>query len=520
MGTIGEDLRRRRDPITRTGQGLQVSKLPDPIYQQFQDFSGGFSVEHAPESTRVNSSPAALDMLVDYRNRLARMPGVAVLENLTHTPQALFVHPNLDNAADEVLVSSPFVGFRQAGVTNWTNANLPGGGEWTSTLHAGNLLFSNNVGDVYVRPLGTNAVTPLGWGEAGALQSFGGRVFAGAANIGGTRNPLGIKWTGASGDYTDFAGPGSGYELLLSDTSENDRIVSMKAIGFQQLVILLRKGIWVGPFTGDANRPADFQPRVVGVGAVNSRCVASVKGGVLFLSDRGVHFFDGNTATHISAAIDSEILPIDFGNIKKYHAVYNSVKQTYTLFTSSGTYVFDLVNTRWLKSSLRADMSAAIYNPLTIDYALTAGWGLSWSGYWGTPPAAGTTSLFDDELYVQGSTLGRPDINTTSYFGVAQQVQWTTAEADITRGTDVVRYQMFDFDYDGGGTLDVQVPNGMGDYISIKNLVLPTSSVRRSIRTNVNRIGLGFGVRLAVLSGNPRIWKFGALMRPEGRRAS
>lgn len=213
MTTIGDAEGRRRGPQSRAGVGVQVGKLADSVYVEFKDFSGGYSVEKIPEATQQNRAQHALDMNVDYRGRLVRMDGVAVLENLVYKPDSILVHPNLDNEADVVLIAGPYVGFRRNAQTAWINAGVPAGAGWSGTIHANSLVFSNGVGDVFVRPLGTNAIIPLGWGEARALQSFAGRIFAGAANIGGTNNPLGIKWTGASGEYDDLSGYGAGSTL-------------------------------------------------------------------------------------------------------------------------------------------------------------------------------------------------------------------------------------------------------------------------------------------------------------------
>jgi hypothetical protein len=324
-------------------------------------------------------------------------------------------------------------------------------------------------------------------------------VFAFNCNIGGTQNPLGVKWTGASGLPTDVNGEGSGFELLLQDSTENDHIVAARELGFDLLLVVLRKSLWVGTPSGQTARPVDFRPRVPGTGAVSEPTVRTVEGGVMFLSDNGVKFFDGNAAVHKSGAIDSDLLPIDYVNLQRYSATYNAALQRYILHTPTTTWIYELLYDRWLRSSAVINRSLGIFNPFTQNYSsLAAGWGDTWNGFWGDEPVGGITALFDDILYLKGAQLGGPDSTITTYFGVAQVTIWQSPRADGASIESVIEYDRFDFEYEGAAVVNIYVPDGAGDLLRLfKSHTLATATARRHSKAYATTVsGLGLGCKL------------------------
>lgn len=511
MGTIGDGFSRRRGHFTRSGAGIQQKELPKDIDIVIDDFTRGYSRERISEATEEGQSPSMLDLEIDRSGRLVRAPGISVTETLVRVPSAMFLHPNLDDAIDVVLIAPPYMGIRQLGSTVWYDVGLPSSADWSSALHAGTLLFTNNTDDVYARETNTNTLVSLGWGETAVVVSFAGRVFAFNTDIGGVRNPLGVKWTGSTGEYDDTTGAGSGFELLLDDSSENDRVVAAKSIGFDMLVIVLRKAIWIGRPTGDENRPVDFMPRIPGIGAVNQATVYATPSGVMLLSDDGVKLFDGNAVKHMSQEIDADLLPLDYGNIRQYSAVYAPQTQIYTLFTGTRTYDYSFVKGRWTRRSLIADRAVAIHNPLAFNYSNgSAGWGNSWGGWWGIAPPSGPGASNEVMLYQKAGMLGAVDPTIITYFGEAQNAYWQSPERIAGKMTMLTTVKEIDIGYVGEGAILIEIPDYNGDYTGYAAITLG-NTINPRIATAVGNItGIQLGIKISYVSGSPKIEMLGA----------
>jgi hypothetical protein len=298
--------------------------------------------------------------------------------------------------------------------------------------------------------------------------------------------------------------------LLLDDTSQNDRIVALRALGFDLMVIVLRKAIWIGRPTNDPFAPVSFEPRIYGVGAVTEPTVRTVLGGVMFLSDAGVKLFDGSTVTHMSSEIDQDILPLAFDSIHDYSAVYNPQDQVYSLFTPNGTFDYEFIYQRWMPRSLVVDRAVAIHNPLSFNFEEgTGGWGMNWGSFWGDAPPAGPGASSDAMIYQKGSDLGSPDPSITTYFGVEQTPVWSSPESEVQQMDDVVSVNRIDLHYTGVGEVAIETPDEEGDYEAYGSAVLDSDSADRVAKVYAIRSGLGAGVRLRISSGFPQIARIG-----------
>ncbi len=512
MGTIGESQMRRRGHFTQTGAGLPQGEMPPDQYAVVDDFTRGYSTERVAEVTEPGLSPYMMDVEVDKAGRLMRAVGISLTETLVRVPQAMFLHPNLDDAIDVVLISAPHMGVRQLGVTNWYDVALPSSALWVSALHAGTLVFSNNSDETYAREYNSTTIISLGWGPAAALVSFAGRLWAGNTEIGGVRNPIGVKWTGSSGEFDDVSGLGSGFELLLDDSTENDRIVAMKSLGFAMMVIVLRKAIWIGRPTGDEIRPVDFEPRISGVGAINHATVQVTPMGVVMLSDDGVKLFDGNSVQHMSAEIDDELLPLSYLLTTRYSAVYAPQTQIYTLFTDVATFDYSFVRRRWTRRSLIADRAVAIHNPLSFNYTTgNAGWGMSWGSWWGVAPPEGPGASNEVMIYQQGVKLGAPNEAVESYFDEPQTPVWQSPERDAAALNNLASVKRIDIAYKGDGAeLLIETPDNDGNYQAYAPATLLPTTTTKTLSIHALRTGLGMGVRVTIVSGFPLIERLGA----------
>jgi hypothetical protein len=237
------------------GRGHYIQSLPEAKYAAFINFSGGLDYREAREDVPQNSSPSALDVEVTHRDRLRPVPGTTSVEELTHTPNQLVLHASLEFTSELVMFDPPFIGIRTSDETEWFDVGLPEGDRKFAYVNfGGTLLFSNGRIGLYAKEAGETEVELVEGGPAAhTLASFAGRVFAGAAIIGGNREPLGISWSGASSDHDEWevfndqgVQTGAGFELLIDDMIQGNYIVALRTMGLDFMAILLRNSIWIG----------------------------------------------------------------------------------------------------------------------------------------------------------------------------------------------------------------------------------------------------------------------------------
>lgn len=520
----GRQIAGRTDRQNRVGVGLPVNEMAKDVLRKFDSFRHGLVLADDPESLPDTCTPDALDFQVDDQDRLVRWPGIAQIEDFApHDPKEIFAHPNLDGAVELVFFDSPDIGVKPiTGLpTVWTPAGLPTGEAWAVANHGGDLAFSNGVDDVFYRGFGEAGANPLGWDPAVSLASWAGRLWGLGGSIGGVSNPLGIKWTGASGVITDVGGLGSGAELLLADVAEGDRAVALKPMGFDYMAILMRKSIWIARRTGDPYRPANFEPRLTGTGCVAQATAKNgPQGTIIFLSDSGVEIFDGNSTQHLSGAIDAELLPLSYTQIGQYGAVYSPLRDEYKLFTPGGTYVYSFKHQRWLKSSSVVQRAVVLFNPSLVDVSdLPAGWGLYWDGAWGESATVGNVVL-GDIVYLKSSRLGVDDYDLTSFFGAEFVPYWKTPRVDsgdfdalfTTKRVEV-------FHTADAGQLLLEIHDRDDSYRSYGSAI---SLVPPLTRTKIDglRSGRGLGLKITMLGGLPKIRRLSVTGEPRSRETS
>ena len=85
---------------------------------------------------------------------------------------------------------------------------------------------------------------------------------------------------------------------------DGDEITGIKALG-DRLVIFKQHSIWLAFFTGSSDIPFVFQKSQSDVGTVSSHSIQKVNNGLIFLSDDGLYFFDGNNSTKLSDKLNN-----------------------------------------------------------------------------------------------------------------------------------------------------------------------------------------------------------------------
>lgn len=507
------------------GRGHNLSRLPEAVWIKHADFSGGYDSRDASEDQPRNSTPNSLDMEVDRKNRITPVPGTSQLELFEgRQVKQVALHASLDNSAELVFFDPPFIGVKQSGETRWYDVGLhPSRRPFAWANFGSTLIFSNGVGGVYARQPGSTTVEVLDRApEAASYTSFAGRVFAASGIIEGNWEPLGVRWSAASSDYRDWRGLGSGFELLIDDLTVGDHIVALRPLGLSFLAVCLRKSIWVGRATGLRDRPVDFQPRVTGLGFVNSRSVVTTRFGVIGLSDGGVYLFDGNTARHVSPQIDQDLLPLRVDQLDQYHAAYNPIMLHYYLFTPDYLWVYDIEAERWYRRSLTSDSA--------VMFAEQAS-GTTWaelSGTWADQqqPWMDYKPLETDEAQFmllkrtpEGTVLGLEDAGSFSNWGEPMKPYWDVPYTEGQYANMLLTTQRVGLRYEGSGTINVYLPDNEGVLRQITSeYSLNAYTGQRTRVLHGNHTGLFTGSRLEVLAGRPRISRLEFGVLPRGPR--
>ena len=487
------------------GQGAYVRKMPGLATVKFKDFTGGFNVSETAQDTAQNASPDTYDVEVDRRDRLVKAPGTVQMELLVgHTPKQIASHGSLSNQTEILLFDGVNFGMNNGGGTVWVATTMPADPQppyaWAS--FAETFVFGNGTGTVRSHDFGSNTVVDQpGIPDGETFAVFAGRLFVGGSYIDGVKEPLGYSWSGVDGfDQFDPADQGVGFEYLINDQSVGDRIVALRAMGLDMLAFLCRKSVWIGRRTGDLDRPVDVSPRVTGKGCVFKNCASTLYGGVMYLSDEGVELFDGNDSHHMSAAIDSDLLPLDMANIAKYSTAYSQETEYFYLYTPTKTYVFDLLRQRWYRRSL------------------VALGGVSFSS--DTDPASTTLMVM-----LGVDSLGRYALHEESYesytnFGTVFLPYWTSVSVDADTSNQLATTKRLRVRHLGGGDVNLWLPDLSGAFekVTPTPLALPGAITPGLLQTQGMFTGLGGGVRVEFVDGTPAIGSIEQDLVPRGPR--
>jgi hypothetical protein len=508
------------------GSYSEQVEFPERKAMTFRDFRLGYVPSAPRHLIDPSGSPNSYDVFVRRDMRLQRTPGTSLIEVFTGTlpgedeydeyppensPSLLALHPTLNELVELVLVNEPYIGFRDTNEVYWYDLGLVKRNEFASTTFGGSFIFSDGL-KVWARDGVGKTPKPVPEASpAVAYVSFAGRVFAFGTLIDGRWEPLGVKWTGASSNYTDWEGLGAGFELLINDVSSGDKIVSALPMGLDTVAIMLRQSIWIGRFTGQFDRPADFSVRVPGIGAVNSRVSALSRFGVIFLADNGVYMFDGNTASLISEQINSELLPIDYDRLDEYHATYDPSQKRYFLFTPSVTWVLDVESQRWHKRTFTC--RSAVMWPSQIDgtrwFEILGNWNNQDSFIW--RDFAGK-NIGDLGLYMLGDrmindtqsvrALEKENPASGHYFGRRFNGYWETSmQEEPSVGKLVTSEQQF-VEYEGKGAITIHLPNIQSVYVPSLEVYLGERSNPSLATFNFQRTGKGAGIGIEFVSGD------------------
>jgi hypothetical protein len=478
--------------------------LPTDKILTFNDFKGGYDTSTSRQTVDPNASPYSEDIEVSRRNYLIRAPGTVLFQDKEDQEiSQIMVHANLENRAELLLFAPPFMGIIQDGFVEWYDYELDGSKPYISTNFAGTLIFSNNVGKPWVRQAESSTIERAETiPSAVSYATFASRVFAFGTVIEGTLEPMGVRWSAANSNYEDWEGIGAGDELLIDEMIAGDRCIAARTMGFDFMAIINRNSIWIARRTGVPRRPADFQPRVPGVGAINEAVCRTSRFGVTFLHDTGVYLFDGNSAVMVSEEINADLLPLDYTQLNKYSAIYNPLNKRYYLHTPTETWVWDIEYKRWFKRSLVATQSVLFAKQFAVTTweEATGTWGEKTEVWADFSPQQGNERVLHlaDSVYQESN-------ESDVVLGAEISPRWDFSAADGNLQVDLFTVKGFIIRYIGSGRIEFYTNDGTGDLVAIAEADLELASTPRAVKIHGIHTGLGAGLGISILSGNVEI---------------
>lgn len=503
----------------RLGVGVQIppGSEPKPFDIDFTNFRFGLMLGERPGDLPEGYYSFALDVETSPRDGARRTAGITLIENTGHSLQHIAFQAGLDFQSALVAFDPPYIGIKEGPRFLWNNINLESYGDnWVSSNYGDVLLFSNGKTSYYRDPETGIIAVVQGMPGAGTIFTAFGRVFVGnTVRTTGEVNVLGLAWNGVDGDYRDWTGTGIGEELLLVDAEQSDKIMAGKVLSYNTVAILCRRSLWIGERTNAFDRPLDPIVRLTGIGCVAEPTAKTTEAGVTFLSDEGVRHFDGQTAVIISGAINQDILPIDFTQIGKYKATWDSGRRRYILCTPVATYIYQFPTPEypkgaWFKKSIRLDnvitFAEQFSDPTWNDMGE-----VTWDGMleqtWldlGTPESPSSPQL----LCISGTQYGYEDVNSEYYFGTLMSPVFEPrpkqSEA-VDLPDRVFLTQGFSLQYAGGGTIKIFGRKESGEYEEIVTAVLPPVVAPRYIHIDALHSSRAIGIAIKLITGDVEI---------------
>ena len=496
--TAAQDFRRglgQGRPISPEQAGrLSMSKVAFPSFERGIDLR---DVEQDQEGT---STQQGLNFELASDGSLIRTAGHNVIETLGggRVARDMLLHTSLDYSTNLLLFDPPHLGIKTAATTSWYNVGLPTGNDWVGVCNLEKILLTNGVTGIYRRDFGATSVSLVSNSPAAKyLANYAGRVWAIGPTYpgGGTYQALGVGWS-ADAEGLNWNGLGSGVQLLIADTSTDDRGVALRPMSFDLLCVLCQRSIWIARPTGDLFEPAIFEPRVQGIGCASEATACLSPFGVIFLSESGVYLFDGNGIKLLSAAINGELLPVLTTAASAYAATYDSVEARYLLFTPTCTWVYETKDDRWLKWSYTATAAVAFaeqFSGVTWENVLA-----TWDTLDGTWASIGANQGEQRLVIAKGTKLAIPSRSASSFVdGSSAAAYYGFLRRDSLEVNSFFETQRVKLRYSGGpASVDIWLPDANGVMRSVVSKSLPAAVEQDGIELGVRYTGRGIGAQL------------------------
>lgn len=500
----------------RIGSGVQVppEAVPTPKVIHYGGFRNGLMLSDRPGDVPEGFFSKALDCESTRDDGVVRALPITRINLERFWLDHLFVHPSLDFQSELIAIAEPHEGYytgyhfgiRQGADFVWYD--LPDGSldatvgrHWVYTNYGDTLIFTNGRKSYYRKQDGgilfaSNNDMPAG---ETVFVAFG-RLFFGGTLVNGEYNLLALGWNG-TGDFDDWSSLDAGFELLLSDTNQADKIVAGRMLSYDTVAILCRRTIWIGLRTGVSYRPLEPQLRLAGIGCVFEQSAHTTESGVTFLSDEGVRHFDGQRAEIISGPINAELLPLSYEDIQSYKAAWDGGRRRYILCTPCSTFVYQFPTSEWPQGAwFKKTMAFTNIIPFAdqVDDPTWDDFGdktwddlgdLTWLDL-----ATTETNAAPDILYVSGAAYGVEDLAGDGYLGLVQsgvaELRPAEGQAAIDFTHELHEVKGYLVEHRGGGDIEILARDESGAYRIKTPVTLPSA-----VRTKTTRVEALYSIR-------------------------
>lgn len=492
----------------RIGVGVRIApeSVPTPRMIQYGNFRNGLMLSDRAGDIGEGYFVKALDIEATRSDGVKRALPITLVEHTQHWLFNLFVHSGLDFQSELIAVDPPWFGIRQGATFTWYDVgdslDKTPGAHWVYSNYGDTLIFTNGRKTYYRLADGVlflaNSTMPAG---ATIFTAFGRLFVGGTLSAAGEYNVLALGWNG-TGDFTDWDGPAAGFELLLADNSQSDRIVAGRILSYDVVAILCRRSLWIGLRTGIAERPLEPQLRLSGIGCVFEGSAQTTEAGVTFLSDEGVRHFDGQSAKILSGPINKELLPLSFEEISSYRAAWDGGRRRYILCTPCATYVYQFPTPEypqgaWFKKTIGLTNVIAfadqVDDPTWEDFEDKT-WDDLGDLVW-LDLATTESDAAPDILYVSGQLYGIEDPDGEGYFGLVQsgvfEPRPVEGQAAMDRSHELAEVKGYLIEHRGAGDIEILARDETGAY----RIATPVT-LGSSVRSKTTRVDVSYSIRL------------------------
>ena len=212
--------------------------------------------------------------------------------------------------------------------------------------------------------IATALTGPTGLTTAKYTEVFSNYCFLANVNVSGVYYGSRVYWS-----EIDSLSTWQSTSFRDVNKADGQIITGLKKLG-SSLVIFKRHSIWIANFTGDSDIPFVFQQTRSTVGCISGYSIQEVENGLVFMSDDGLYYFDGNNTYKLTDRILSTLQGFSRQRYAQCCSAYLITKNRYiSSFTQSGHSTHD-ANLAWdshnnafsVYSGISANCFARVYN--------------------------------------------------------------------------------------------------------------------------------------------------------------
>ena len=337
------------------GQKLTGRSVPIP----FKKNGGGLNSTFGHLNLEINESSSLLNIDFDRSGSFLKRNGYSRLNSSAFNSGAVWTSLHWYEASTDFLIGTCGNKLAKMDALDGTWDDITGSltitagqdNQFRWTTFAGTALGTNGV-DVPIQWAGSGngaaMAVPTGLTTAKYIEIYNSYVFLANVTVSGTLHTTRVYWSNINSitgwTSTDF-----------NDVQKNDGqdITGLKRLG-QKLVIFKDRSIYQAVFTGDTDIPFVFEQTPSTVGCVAGGSIQEVENGLVFESQDGYYYFDGNTSYKLSDRVTTTLETFNQNRYQYTVSCYQKTKNRYwSAQTVSGStthnqcMIWDSFNNAW-----------------------------------------------------------------------------------------------------------------------------------------------------------------------------